>query len=329
MAQLIIDAEKHKLNWRGAEEEYRISELHEKYQGKKRGGAVTIVSKASGEYDVPEGEEYYDIDPKTGAKIPKYTGKKRVYFTREDDTKYYKDLLPKQAGYDPNAKDVTQKSTKMAETSDANTLVSPYKYRIETIYANYANQCKALANEARKESLVKKETPYSKQAADTYKEEVAHLTELIENSKVNAALERLAQRSAKVIIDERIAKYPERYNKKTPDGKKHISKLKNQVTNQQRKIVSKQRPFDITPREWEAIEAGALHKSDVKEIINRANSDQVKKYAMPKNTDYSTLSPANLAHARAMINSGYTQADVAASFNISPSTLSKLLRGKT
>jgi transcriptional regulator with XRE-family HTH domain len=328
MAQLIIDAEKHKLNWKGAEEEYRISELHEKYQGKKRGGAVTIVSRASGEYDVPERQDnYYDIDPKTGAKIPKYTGKKRVWFVRDDGSKYYKDLLPYQEGYDPNAKDVTQKSTKMAETSDARTLISPFKHPVEVVYANYANQMKALANEARKESLVKKDTPYSKQAAETYKDEVESLLEKINNSKVNAALERLAQRSAEVIINERVSKYPDRYNKKTPDGKKHLSKLKNQVTNQQRTIVSKQRPFDITEREWEAIQAGALHKSDVKEIINRANSDIVKKFAMPNNTNYSVLSPSNLAHAKAMLNSGFTQADVAASFNISPSTLSKLLKG--
>ena len=327
MAQLIIDAEKHKLNWKGAEEEYRISELHEKYQGKKRGGAVTIVSRASGEYDVPERQDnYYDIDPKTGAKIPKYTGKKRVWFVRDDGSKYYKDLLPYQDGYDPNAKDVTQKSTKMAETSDARTLISPFKHPVEVVYANYANQMKAMANEARKESLVKKDTPYSKQAADVYKDEVRSLLEKINNSKVNAALERLAQRSAEVIINERVSKYPDRYNKKTPDGKKHLSKLKNQITNQQRTIVSKQRPFDITEREWEAIQAGALHKSDVKEIINRANSDIVKKFAMPNNTNYSVLSPSNLAHAKAMLNSGFTQADVAASFNISPSTLSKMLK---
>ena len=328
MAQLIIDAEKHKLNWKGAEEEYRISELHEKYQGKKRGGAVTIVSRASGEYDVPERQDnYYDINPKTGAKIPKYTGKKRVWFVRDDGTKYYKDLLPYQEGYDPKAKDVTQKSTKMAETSDARTLISPFRHPVEIVYANYANQMKAMANEARKESLVKNDTPYSKQAAETYHDEVKSLLEKINNSKVNAALERLAQRSAEVIINERVSKYPDRYNKKTPDGKKHLSKLKNQVTNQQRAIVSKQRPFPITDREWEAIQAGALHKSDVKEIINRADSDIVKKFAMPNNTNYSTLSPANLAHAKAMLNSGFTQADFAASFNISPSTLSKILRG--
>lgn len=330
MAQLIIDAEKHKLNWKGAEEEYRIAELHEKYQGKKRGGAVTIVSKASGEYDVPERQEnYYDIDPKTGAKIHKYTGKKKVWFTREDGSKYYKNLLPYQEGYDPNAKDVTIKSTKMAEHKDANELVSPYKYKIETIYANYANQMKAMGNEARKESLIKKETPYSKQAAETYKDEVASLMDKINKSKVNAALERLAQRSAAVIINERVSKYPDRYNKKTPDGKKHLSKLKNQVTNQQRAVVSKQRPFPITDREWEAIQAGALHKSDVQEIVKRADSEIIKKLAMPKDTNYSILSSANLAHARAMLNSGFTQAEIADSFNISPSTLSKLLRGKT
>ena len=328
MAQLIIDAEKHKLNWKGAEEEYRIAELHEKYQGKKRGGAVTIVSKASGEYDVPEREQYYKIDPDTGEKIPKYTGKKKVWFTREDGSKYYKNLLPYQEGYDPNAEDVKIKSTKMAEAKDARELISPYKYPIETIYANYANQMKAMANEARKETLTKKETPYSKQAAETYKEEVASLTDKINKSKVNAALERLAQRSAEVIINERISKYPERYNKKTPDGKKHLSKLKNQVTNQQRAVVSKQRPFPITEREWEAIQAGALHKSDVQEIVKRADSEIIKKFATPKDSNLSILSPANLAHARAMLNSGFTQAEIADSFNISPSTLSKLLRGK-
>lgn len=330
MAQLIIDAEKHKLNWRGAEEEYRIAELHEKYQGKKRGGAVTIVSKASGEKDVPErSQNYYDIDPKTGAKIPKYTGKKKVEFIGSDGKKHWKNLMPWQEGYDPNAKDVTMKSTKMAEVKDARDLVSPYKYPIETVYANYANQMKAMANAARKESLVKKSTPYSKQAAETYKDEVASLTDKLEKSKVNAALERVAQRSAAVIIADRIAKYPDRYNKSTPDGKKHLSKMKNQVTNQQRAVVCKQHPFKITDREWEAIQAGALHKSHVEEIVKRADSDTIKKLASPKGTNIAALSPANLAHAKAMLNSGFTQAEVADSFNISPSTLSKLLRAQS
>ena len=329
MAQLIIDAEKHKLNWKGAEQEYRIAELHEKYQGKKRGGAVTIVSQASGEADVPERQNYFDIDPKTGEKIPKYTGKKRVYFVNEKTgKKYYKDLLPWQEGYDPKAKDVLTKSTKMAERKDARDLISPYKYPIETIYADYANQCKALANAARKESLVKQDIPYSKQAAETYADEVTSLTKKINDSKVNAALERMAQRTASVIIHDRMEKYPDRYNNKTPDGKKHLRKLKSQVTNQQRHILSKREPFDITEREWEAIQAGALHKSAVREIVNRADSDRIKKLASPKDSQLSVLSPANLAHAKAMLNSGYTQAQVADSFNISPSTLSKLLRGK-
>lgn len=329
MAQLIIDAEKHKLNWRGAEEEYRIAELHEKYQGKKRGGAVTIVSKASGEKDVAERQLYYDIDPKTGAKIPKLTGKKRVEFIGSDGKKHWKNLMPWQEGYDPNAKDVTMKSTKMAEEKDARNLISPYKYPIETIYANYANQMKAMGNEARKESLVKKDTPYSRQAAETYKDEVASLTRKLEESKVNAALERVAQRSAAVIIEERIRKYPDRYNKSTPDGKKHLSKMKNQVTNQQRAVVCKAHPFDITDREWEAIQAGALRKSHVEEIVKRADSDRIKQLASPKDAKITSLSPANLAHAKAMLNSGFTQAEVADSFNISPSTLSKMLKAQS
>ena len=327
-AQIVIDAEKHKLDWQGSAKEYRIAELHEKYQGRKQGGAVTIVSRASGEKDVPEyRDNVYDIDPKTGAKILKPTGKKRVYFVNPDTgKKYYKDLLPYQEGYDPNAKDVKIKTTKMADAKDAYELVSPKKYPIEIIYADYANQMKALGNSARKESLTIKDTPYSKQAAETYADEVESLHNKIEASKVNAALERYAQRSASVIINDRMKKYPDRYNNSTPDGKKHLSKMKNQVTNQQRAIICKQKPFEVTQREWEAIQAGALHKTDVREVVNRANSDTIKKLASPKSGPLSTLSPANIAHAKAMLNSGFTQAEVADSFSISPSTLSKLLK---
>lgn len=331
MAQVIIDAEKHKLDWKGAYEEYRIAELHEKYQGKKKGGAVTIVSKASGEYDIPEfSPNYYDIDPKTGEKKLKFTGKKRIQVVDpKTGKKFYKNILPWQEGYDSSAPDYKVKTTKMAVAKDAYELVSPSKYPMEIVYANYANQMKALGNAARKESLVKKDTPYSRQAAETYADEVAELLNNLNSANVNAALERVAQRSAAVIIEERVRKYPERYDKNTPDGKKHWTKMKNQVTNQQRAVVCKAKPFKITERQWEAIQAGALRKTTVSEILKRADSESIKKLAFPKDTSLSVLSPANLAHAKAMLNSGFTQADVAASFNISPSTLRKLLNPKT
>lgn len=328
-AQVVIDAEKHKLDWKGSEKEYRIAELHEKYQGKKGGGASTIISKAGSEQDVPEREKYSKIDPETGKRIYKETGKRQVYFTREDGTKYYKNLLPWQEGYDPNAKKVTQKSTKMAERDDARDLMSPAKYPMERVYADYANQCKALANEARKASLRVKDAQYNAQAAEAYAGEVESLKKKVNAAKINATLERIAQRSAYVIIQDKIAKYPDRYNNKTPDGKKHLRKIRHQVLKQQRSILQKERAFNITDREWEAIQSGAMNKTLVKEIIDRADADRVKELSTPKSSKLPVLSKSSLAHARAMLNSGWTQAQVADNFNISPSTLSRLLRENT
>lgn len=330
-AQIIIDAEKHNLNWKGSENEYRIDELKRKYQPKpdgSYGGAGTLISRSKSQKDVPERNKYYKIDPDTGEKIYTYTGRRRhEYINPNTGKKYYKDLLPTHPDY--NAKDalVTEKSTKMAEAKDANELVSPLRHPIEKVYANYANQMKALGNEARKASLNVKDTPYNKQAAETYAKEIQSLTEKVNSSKVNAVLERVAQRSAAVIVDDRIKKYPDRYNTKDPDGKKHLSKLRSQVLRQQQAVLDKRKNFDVTDKEWEAIQAGALHKTLVREIINRADADRIKELSTPKSSALPVLTKANLAHARAMLNAGFTQAQVADNFNISPSTLSRLLKG--
>lgn len=334
-AQVVIDAEKHKLNWKGAEEEYRIAELHEKYQGKKQGGAITIVSRAGSQQEVNERNPYYKIDPETGKKLYTETGRRKSYLKDADGNyilnkngkRVWKNLLPKQPGYDPNGALVKQESTKMAEREDARELISPFKHPIEIVYGDYANQCKALANEARKASMRVAEFEYNPRAAEAYQEEIKSLTNKVNAAKVNATLERIAQRTAGVIVDDKIEKYPDRYNKTTADGKKHLSKIRSQVLKQQRSILNKERAFDVTDREWEAIQSGALRKTMVQEILNRADADRIKELSTPKSSKLPTLSKANLAHARAMLNSGWTQAQVADNFNISPSTLSRLLRG--
>jgi transcriptional regulator with XRE-family HTH domain len=337
-SMVIIDSEKHKLNWKGAYEEYRISELHEKYQGKKTGGAQTIISKSSGEKHIAERKEYPIIDPKTGRKTYEKTNRRRSVLTDPNTGEpiisaktgkpVWKNLAPYQKGYDPEGELVTEKTTNMADTDDAYTLVSKFKHPMEIVYANYANDMKAMGNKARLESLKIEDTPYNSEAAKIYEKEVKSLKEKIDNSKVNAALERVAQRAASVIINDRVSKYPERYNKNTTDGKKHLSKLKSQVTNRERAVVCKQKPFEITEREWEAIQAGALRKTDVREIVNRADSTILNKYALPKKENPVALSDGNIARAKAMLNSGFTQAEVADAFNISPTTLRNLVKPK-
>lgn len=330
-SMVIIDSEKHKLNWKGAFEEYRIEDLKKKYQQKENGrygGASTLISKATSQENVRQRNKYFKIDPNTGEKIFTETGAKRHWYVNEKTgKKYYKDLLPSHPDYNLKDKYVEQESTKMMEAKDARELMSTGKYRIEQVYAGYANQMKALGNSARKDTLSIKDTPYNPQASITYANEVRSLKEKVDSAKVNAVLERVAQRSTDVIITDRIRRYPERYNTKDPEGKKHLSKLRNQVLNQQRAVLDKRRSFDITEKEWEAIQSGALRKTLVKEVINRADADRVKELSTPKSSGLPILSKANLAHARAMLNSGFTQAQVADSFNISVSTLSRLLKG--
>lgn len=328
-----IDAHKHNLNWKGAFDEYRIADLQKKYQKKEDGsygGAATIISRASGEKDIPD-RKFSGIDKETGEKKYYYTGKRKVYFTNENTgKKYYKELTPKQEGYSEKGKPVTMKSDQMTEAfvsgKDATSLISKGNYEIEKIYANYANQTKALANKARKESLAVEATPYSKKAAEIYKDEVKSLENKLDTSAISASLERQALRRATVIIEQRVAAYPERYNPKTTDGKNHLRKMKNQVINQQRKLLGKPHPFDISDREWEAIQAGALHKTSVVDIINKADQDRVKELAFPKVNSVLSLSQSKISHAKAMLNSGYTQAEVAAELGVSVSTLNNYLR---
>ncbi len=326
----IIDAYKHQLNYKGAYEEYRIADLQKKYQKKdngRYGGASTIISRASGEEDVPD-RKYAGIDKETGEKKYYYTDKRKVDFVNENTgKKYYKELTPKQKGYSEEGKLVKIKSNQMNEAfvkgGDARDLISKGNYEIERVYADYANRTRALGNQARKESLAVEATPYSKKAAEIYANEVKSLTRKLDNSAISASLERQALRTATVIVKQRIAAYPERYDKNTTDGKAHLRKMKTQVINQQRAILGKPKPFDIEDREWEAIQAGALHKTTVVDIINKANQDRVKELALPKSSSLPILTDAKIAHAKAMLNSGFTQAEVADALGVSVSTLNK------
>lgn len=325
-----IDAHKHKLNWKGAFDEYRIADLQKKYQRKEDGrfgGAGTIISRASGEVDVPE-RKYAGIDKETGEKKYYYTNKRKVYFTNENTgKKYYKELTPNQQGYSEEGKPVTIKSNQMTEAfvkgKDATSLISKGNYEIERVYAEYANRTRALANQARKDSLVIEATPYSKKAAEIYAKEVKSLEDKLKDSSVDASLERQALRTATVIVNQRVAAYPERYNPKTTDGKAHLRKMKNQVIQQQRAILGKRGAFDVTDREWEAIQAGALHKTAIVDIVNRANQDRIKELALPKADSTPSITEGRIAHAKAMLNSGFTQADVAEALGVSVSTLNK------
>ena len=325
-SMVIIDSYKHKLDYKSCFEECRISELYEKYQ-KKGGGASTIISKASSQAYVPD----YDrkgIDPETGERTYHLTNKRNIEFVNpKTGKKYVKALSPNQEGYDPNAPLSTVETTKMNKAKDAYELVSEDRYPIEKVYADYANSMKKLANKARKESLNTGSLDYNSEAAKAYADEVESLKNKVNVSLIQAPLERKAQLVTGYIVDQKMKNNPERYNRKSPDGKKKIKKLRESVIKQQRAILGKSKPsFDITDKEWEAIQSGAIRLGLLKQVLRYGDQERIKKLATPKDLNMPALSKSNILMAKAMINSKYTLKEVADSFGVSVSTLQRYLK---
>lgn len=360
-AQTIIDAEKHHLDYKKCAQDNRIAELHLKYQGKKTGGASTIVSKAEGQFHEENVKDYYKIDPDTGKKITTKTGEKylkanlKVRDMTEEQLSYYKEAsnkyrsemnaylkeqtAAKREGRKPTIPEPsapeskygvrltptirTHKTTKMAVYEDARDLMSPNPNRMERIYADYANSMKALANEARKEYISTKNTPMSPSAAKTYAKEVESLENKLVQAKRNAPRERMAQRYATTVIQAQLHDNPDlKY-----DNDK-LKKVRNAALSTARarfEADKKAVQITLTEREWQAIQSGAISSTKQREIFDNCDSDLLKKLATPKADRTSGLTNAQKIRIKAMKSSGsYTIAEIADELGISTSTVSKV-----
>lgn len=296
-SMVVIDAEKHKLNWKQSAIDNGIAQLKNKYQGSAKAGASTLISRASSRKDVAERKarsaaEGGPIDIKTGAKVYTPTG----------------------AGW-TNAKGVfvtrTQRSTKLAETNDAHTLSSGTP--IERIYADHSNSLKALANKARLAYVHTKDISYSPTAKLTYNSEVSSLNAKLNLALRNAPLERQAQVVANAILSQKRAANPGL-------EPSEIKKLKAQALMEARiRTGAHKERIVITDREWAAIQAGAISTSKLNSILANADVDRIKQLATPK----TELLMTSLMRQRAtnMKNNGYTQAEIADALGVSVSTL--------
>ena len=107
--------------------------------------------------------------------------------------------------------------------------------------------------------------------------------------------------------------------------KDDLKKVRNAALAEARvRTGAKKNLVDISEREWEAIQAGAISPSRLSQIIQNANLDQVKQLATPRTT--ASVSPARLNRAKSMLESGLTQAEVSDALGIPTSTLSKALK---
>ena len=325
-SMVIIDAEKHKLDYKRSEEENGIKELKLKYQGHinangnlstsgntliSRAGAEARIDKRKGQYKINQkGKEWYDPNRPEGVKIYK-TDDAQYEVTTKDP------VTGKLSGTGKYVKR-QEKVTQMSLVDDARELSTGT--RVENVYASYANACKDLANKARIEStkvgLLKK----NPSAAKTYAEEVASLNAKYNESLKNKPRERKANVMAYSIVRAKYQDNPQMSSKEARKEKqKAIEYSRNAVGARGKKYR-----FYITDKEWEAIQAGAISDHKLSELLNAADQERVSQLVYPKR-DPKVLTNTQINKIKAM-SATHTQAEIADALGISVSTVSNAMR---
>lgn len=328
-SMVVIDAEKHHLDYRQSAIDNGISALVKKYQ-KKNGGASTVISNsgANAKIEIPERK----LRPaKDGGPIDRATGK-LVYVPTGNTRPELKLRSAKDGGptdpatgkrvYVPTGKTVkiTEKVAKLASTDDARDFMSTNPTPIEKIYADHSNSLKGMANQARKATLSIKPIERSPSAAKTYAPEVKRLDGALNLALRNAPLERQAQIIGNAIYRQKLQANPD-----MDEGDK--KKVKSKAQEEARiRVGAKKSPIVISPREWEAIQAGAISPSKLKDILDNTDTDKLKELALPR--EAVIHDPAMRDRAVALLRGEYTQAEVAEHLGISVSTLVSMLSGK-
>lgn len=310
-SMVVIDAEKHKLNYKQSAIDNGIAELKTKYQTGPKSGASTLISKSKSTEFVPERKPRSaanggPIDPKTGKKMWEPTG--ATYTERKES---------KRTGVITEVTKQRQtKSTKMDEADDAFKLSSGTV--MEGVYANHANRLKALSNDARKEALAIKPRPINNSAKETYAEEVKVLKAKLNVAKQNAPRERQAQLLAGTMVQAKKDGNPDL-------DKDDVKKIRAQALTEARaRIGAKKAVIEFTPREWEAIQAGAVSNNVLDAILNNSNMEQVRTLATPR--ERTVMSDAKIRRAKSMLALGYTQAEVADAIGVPTSTLNDAVK---
>ncbi len=303
-SMVVIDAAKHKLDYRQSEKDNGIAELKKKYQGfddetGHHGGASTLLSRRKQDVEVPERRGSGVIDPLTGKVVYKESGRTYV------DPRTGKTVA------------ATTKVKRILAVDDVRSMSSGTLQ--EEAYADYANKMKDLANKARLEYKATPTLKRSASAAKAFEPEVNRLMAALKVAQLNAPLEREAQRIANARVKAKV-----QANNIT--DKDEISKIRRAAISDARNSTGasgKRTRITISDGEWTAIQSGAISDTTLSEILRYAEPKTVRERATPRRT--TQLSDARISRIKAMANSGHTNAEIAEALGISTSAVSKYL----
>ena len=315
-SMVVIDAHKHELNYKQSEIDNGIGALKKKYQGGTTGGAASLISRAGSTAYLPErkarsASKGGPIDKKTGRKVWEETGRtyKKPIFDKNDPTKVVEWKTERSI----------TKSSKLAETHDAFSLVSKNGSTIETVYANHSNSLKAMANEARKATLKIPSVRKNPQAAKAYAPEVKSLKAKINEGLRNKPRERQAQ-----VLADAVVRAKKQADPSLAKDKERMSKVRRQALAEARaRTGAGKKPFLLTPKEWRAIQEGAISQAMLNKVLEMADETNVRELATPRSTP--KISSSMISRAKAMSSRGKTAAEIAEALGISTTSVHRAL----
>lgn len=349
-SMVVIDAEKHGYDYKASERDNNIAALKKRYQGRidpntgrYKEGAGTIISGAKSETSVLKregsprinikGKDWYDPSRPEGALLYKTAKDEKLYYeervkvkAKDERGRIIRDEKGKPT-YELNPetgkplyrstgkiKTRTEKSNRMSDTDDAFTLVSDLDNPKERAYADYANYMKSLANQARKEMATTRGLTYNSSANKTYSNEVMHLRSQLDISERNAPKERKAQMIANTEVEAK--------KRANPDITKAEEKKLRQfcLTEARNRVGANRKEIEITDRDWEAIQAGAISDNELSKIFKYTNLDRLRERATPRNNGVMSDSVKSQIKA---LSATYTNKQIADKLGISVSTVSK------
>lgn len=298
-SMVVIDSQKHMLNYKQSALDNNIKSLQAKYQKpytkKGNAGASTLISRAKGDVDVPDLPYRGKVDPATGKKI---YGDPKTWVDSEG-----------------NLHTKMKKSERLRETEDAHELSSGT--RIESIYADHSNRLKGLANQARKEWYHTPNVERNPSAALHYKAEVDSLVDKLKIAESNAPKERAAQVLAATALKARKESNP---NMDAAEERKLNGLL---ITEMRHRVDAKRTPIKIEPNEWSAIQAGAITNNMLNAILKNADIKTVRELATPRTK--TVMTSVKKQRATSLLSTGMTQAEVASVLGVSLTTLKNFL----
>lgn len=378
-ALVVIDAEKHGLDYQKSYVDNEIERLKKTYQSHvdldgniKVGGASTIISRAKSPTYVPkrqgdarvnvEGKPWYDPTKPEGSLIYKNTDELYYvdrHYSKKNNTNTYHTIDGQKitidasdreayARYAPtkvidkNGNDtgrytspdgkyeykVTMRKDKVSSMSvvdDADKLVSSSRHPTELLYRDYANFCKNLANRARVEMTKTENIKVNKEAQIEYAAEVESLKAKVAEAYTNKPREREAIRRANVEIQQWLKDNPT-IKPTSKEAKKFKQLAMTKARNSVNSIKRADRNIEITDREWEAIQKGAVYAKTLESILSNSDPDRLRKLAMPKQER--TVTAAQISRIKAKASNGVTLNDIAQDLGISVSTVEKYLKGE-